>query len=307
MIRAGSLEAEVPAARRNVRMNVMDDGVRGMNASRLGLMLLTMVNIPLVAAGIIVLTLHWKDNNICEESHRMKWRWWALLSVVRLALLTPVVIVRWKLEGQREDQRNQAVDQLSSNIRNSLDIVGLVWFVIGHLWLLQNEHCSNPSESPIYQQLCLVYIIIMYIQICLPCILLMLLVPVICFCLPCVIRILGMLQGPQRTKGARKEEIEKLPTAVKYGEMDHTEDESCAICLVDYSQQDELRKLPCDHAFHKPCVDSWLLVNASCPNCRRRCFDTLDDEEDEGHGQENQGEEKTSEPVTMPMVGETLV
>ncbi|CAN0462706.1 unnamed protein product, partial [Ascophyllum nodosum] len=93
MIRAGSLEAEVPAARRNVRMNVMDDGVRGMNASRLGLMLLTMVNIPLVAAGIIVLTLHWKDNNICEESHRMKWRWWALLSVVRLALLTPVVIV----------------------------------------------------------------------------------------------------------------------------------------------------------------------------------------------------------------------
>ena len=76
-------------------MNVMDDGVRGMNASRLGLMLLTMVNIPLVAAGIIVLTLHWKDNNICEESHRMKWRWWALLSVVRLALLTPVVIVSY--------------------------------------------------------------------------------------------------------------------------------------------------------------------------------------------------------------------
>lgn len=42
----------------------------------------------------------------------------------------------------------------------------------------------------------------------------MLLVPVICFCLPCVIRVLGMLQGPQRRKGARQEEIEKLPTGL---------------------------------------------------------------------------------------------
>lgn len=56
------------------------------------------------------------------------------------------------------------------------------------------------------------YIIVTYIHICLPCILLMLLVPVICFCLPCVIRVLGMLQGPQRRKGARQDEIEKLPT-----------------------------------------------------------------------------------------------
>lgn len=38
-------EAE-PAARRNanVRMNVVDDGVRGMNASRFGLLLMTLVS-----------------------------------------------------------------------------------------------------------------------------------------------------------------------------------------------------------------------------------------------------------------------
>lgn len=39
--------------------------------------------------------------------------------------------------------------------------------------------------------------------------------------------------------------------AVKYGEMEDMEDESCAICLVDYEAEDELRNLPCDHAFHK--------------------------------------------------------
>lgn len=257
-----------------------------MNLSRLGLLLLMMVNLPLIAAGIVVLTLHWGDTDVCDSRHREKWRWWALLSVVRMVLITPVIAVRWKLEGQREGERNQAVDQLSSNMRNSLDIVGLVWFVIGHMWLLQNQGCESPSDSPIYQ-LCLVYIIITYIHICLPCILLMMLVPVICFCLPCVIRVLGMLQGPQRRKGARQDQIEKLPT-VKYSDMDSMEDNSCAICLVDYAAEDELRKLPCDHAFHKQCLDSWLTVNASCPNCRARCFEA-----------EEEGEEKNAEAESI--------
>lgn len=93
LIQAGSLEAEIPAARRNVRMNVMDDGVRGMNASRLGLLLLTLVNLPLIIAGVVVLALHWTDDDVCESGHRQKWRWWALLSVVRMVLITPVVVV----------------------------------------------------------------------------------------------------------------------------------------------------------------------------------------------------------------------
>ena len=69
--------------------------------------------------------------------------------------------------------------------------------------------------------------------------------------------------------------------------MENMEDESCAICLVDYDAEDELRNLPCSHAFHKTCVDGWLAVNASCPNCRARCFETEDDD----------GEEKTPEPL----------
>lgn len=33
--------------------------------------------------------------------------------------------------------------------------------------------------------------------------------------------------------------------------MENMQDESCPICLVDYEAEDELRNLPCDHAFHK--------------------------------------------------------
>ena len=55
--------------------------------------------------------------------------------------------------------------------------------------------------------------------------------------------------------------------------MENMEDESCAICLVDYEAEDELRNLPCGHAYHKACTDSWLAVNPSCPVCRAPCFD----------------------------------
>ena len=34
----------------------------------------------------------------------------------------------------------------------------------------------------------------------------------------------------------------------------------------------------CGHAFHAPCVDQWLGVNATCPLCRKSIY--LDDPED---------------------------
>lgn len=43
----------------------------------------------------------------------------------------------------------------------------------------------------------------------------------------------------------------------------------CAVCLCEFSEQDELRLLPlCSHAFHIDCIDTWLLSNSSCPLCR---------------------------------------
>ena len=42
----------------------------------------------------------------------------------------------------------------------------------------------------------------------------------------------------------------------------------CSICLNDCSQS-QLKTLPCEHQFHKKCVDKWLKKNNSCPLCRR--------------------------------------
>ncbi|KAL8204851.1 hypothetical protein R6Q57_010474 [Mikania cordata] len=43
----------------------------------------------------------------------------------------------------------------------------------------------------------------------------------------------------------------------------------CSICLADYKEKDLLRELPdCGHLFHVKCVDPWLRLNPTCPNCR---------------------------------------
>ncbi|XP_054804844.1 RING-H2 finger protein ATL70-like [Prosopis cineraria] len=43
----------------------------------------------------------------------------------------------------------------------------------------------------------------------------------------------------------------------------------CSICLSDYNDTDTVRVLPeCDHLFHLPCVDPWLRMHPTYPNCR---------------------------------------
>ncbi|EEA06834.1 zinc finger, C3HC4 type domain-containing protein [Cryptosporidium muris RN66] len=43
----------------------------------------------------------------------------------------------------------------------------------------------------------------------------------------------------------------------------------CSICIEDFKAGDAIRTLPaCGHSFHKSCIDTWLLRNAICPNCK---------------------------------------
>lgn len=43
----------------------------------------------------------------------------------------------------------------------------------------------------------------------------------------------------------------------------------CYVCLEDFAIGEEIRELPCRHAFHAKCVDKWLLHSSRrCPTCR---------------------------------------
>lgn len=43
----------------------------------------------------------------------------------------------------------------------------------------------------------------------------------------------------------------------------------CSVCLNEFQEDESLRFLPkCSHAFHIPCIDTWLRSHKNCPLCR---------------------------------------
>jgi len=51
------------------------------------------------------------------------------------------------------------------------------------------------------------------------------------------------------------------------------EDLECCLCMDAFEKEDEVRLLPCNHFFHKECIDRWFAARAyqqrSCPLCKR--------------------------------------
>lgn len=46
-------------------------------------------------------------------------------------------------------------------------------------------------------------------------------------------------------------------------------DKLCTICQEEYKKDEDARRLPCLHFYHKDCVDPWLLNNShKCPLCK---------------------------------------
>lgn len=54
-----------------------------------------------------------------------------------------------------------------------------------------------------------------------------------------------------------------------------SETENCAVCLDQFHRNQCLRVLPCLHEFHRDCVDPWLLLQQTCPLCKRSILGNL--------------------------------
>ncbi|XP_073385199.1 uncharacterized protein [Physcomitrium patens] len=74
---------------------------------------------------------------------------------------------------------------------------------------------------------------------------------------------------PSNAVGLDDALISRIPT-LKYdpheGLVDGTE---CSVCLGEFKVGEVLRILPkCNHPFHIPCIDTWLVTSSTCPLCR---------------------------------------
>ncbi|KAG5570064.1 hypothetical protein H5410_059830 [Solanum commersonii] len=52
------------------------------------------------------------------------------------------------------------------------------------------------------------------------------------------------------------------------------EQEACAICLIEYNDEDTIGTLQCGHEFHVECIKKWLMRKKTCPFCRAQLLPT---------------------------------
>ncbi|ELU11856.1 hypothetical protein CAPTEDRAFT_219920, partial [Capitella teleta] len=73
-----------------------------------------------------------------------------------------------------------------------------------------------------------------------------------------------------RNKGLQDGEIECLPTSNYFKPTSLDDDNllTCKICLSEFEDKEEVRRLPCLHQYHTACIDEWLRMKAQCPTCR---------------------------------------
>lgn len=88
-------------------------------------------------------------------------------------------------------------------------------------------------------------------------------------------RIMEQRRAGNINRGASRGCIERNTFPHKFtkrapGEEDEDDEEAdkCTICLSEFEQEEDVRRLPCMHLFHVECVDQWLSQNKRCPICR---------------------------------------
>lgn len=84
---------------------------------------------------------------------------------------------------------------------------------------------------------------------------------------------LGEVVGTVAT-GLTQAQIDALPV-MKYSQVaaaaavDGDDEEQCAVCRLEFEQEDDVKQLPCGHYYHPECVGQWLQQKKVCPQCNR--------------------------------------
>uniref|UniRef100_A0A182P509 RING-type E3 ubiquitin transferase n=1 Tax=Anopheles epiroticus TaxID=199890 RepID=A0A182P509_9DIPT len=89
-----------------------------------------------------------------------------------------------------------------------------------------------------------------------------------------------------------KERIAEIPT-VTINEEQVERKLQCSVCFEDFVVGESVRKLPCLHVYHEPCIIPWLELHGTCPICRN----SLSPEDSRTGGQDSsQSPSESSQP-----------
>lgn len=207
----------------------------------------------------IFLFMYWTPCGACNRPLR----YWIVVHCALQILQAPVRLVFF-VRLCRTERRNGNIQDFVRQLTQSpawktsklVSIVTYGWFILGVVWLLNSTYCKL---CPGLYRLSLAMIFTAVAR---------LLMTLLVFYHSFPPRLQGE-QPPPKPRGATQELIDTMPL-VKYSEEMSDGDvsgTSCAVCLSDFRATDVLRRLPCNHTFHRVCIDKWLKRNKVCPLC----------------------------------------
>lgn len=88
---------------------------------------------------------------------------------------------------------------------------------------------------------------------------------------PSFITVILDMNGMNPNRHLSRQDLVKLETCryKKPAQVKEGEEDKCPICLVELSEGEDIKNLPCKHMFHPNCIDTWLVKNSACPICKR--------------------------------------
>lgn len=153
------------------------------------------------------------------------------------------------------------------------------WFVLGVVWWMHNSDCEDcPGITMLLAAVLLLSAARMAVTLLASHGLFPQVAPVaqdtapkVVPATPCQIRVLPLIRvGSSSVEqnsccGHNALRDRWAPARPSYSTC--TAGEKCAVCLSDFETNEWVRRLPCLHHFHPPCIDRWLLTNKRCPLC----------------------------------------
>jgi len=79
-------------------------------------------------------------------------------------------------------------------------------------------------------------------------------------------RLMEVQEMLSRRRGLSQETIGQVEM-LRWDSSTETQNQ-CMVCLAEFVEGEEVRKLPCGHIFHAGCIDEWLRRCTDCPICK---------------------------------------
>ncbi|XP_019406241.1 PREDICTED: E3 ubiquitin-protein ligase ZNRF4 [Crocodylus porosus] len=113
-----------------------------------------------------------------------------------------------------------------------------IWDTAQYYWDLQFGYCSKHTLLLFLREFCLVLAVIISTLVIVACM--------------------------RWCRKNREIKVHQFKSGEKY--------DPCVICMAEYEEGDRMKILPCSHAYHGTCIDTWLLTqrqNKTCPICKQ--------------------------------------